>query len=240
MPPAPQLAAALHHGVESSAVRDESDREDSDMFIRNTTDSYQSFRLNDSPISMKPHGTTMITDEQAKDDVFQLLLSRGVVEKCDMEDAKEEPKPEPKPRKQVEVKRQDEQQKDSAVVVKCAATLKNGNPCGGTINVQLAEYDEETPYFCKRHKAEQPRDYEKHEGAWVKKTSAAKKPRTKQELVDKAADTMTNSELEKAIESAEESPEKPKINKRTTTTRKRAKDAENERLADERRAEVAE
>lgn len=151
------------------------------MIIKNVTGSYQSFRLNDVPISMRPYGTAMITDEQAKDDTFKLLVARGVLAEADMDDVEKEPKPESKPRKKVEVKRQNDVQKDSTVVVKCAASLKNGNPCGGTVNVPLEKYDEEVPYFCKRHNSESAADYEKVDGEWKKKTSAIKGKRVVEE-----------------------------------------------------------
>lgn len=151
------------------------------MFIKNKTGSYQGFRLNDKPVKLDPYGVTAISDLQASDDTLQLLLARGVIEKVsksaaqkqfDEEAAKAEEKAE---EKRLEVAVHEETNKNSVMMAQCCAKFKNGEPCGANVSVPVSEYDSDKPYFCGRHKGEDPEEYEKVGGAWVKKAKPAKK-----------------------------------------------------------------
>ena len=170
------------------------------MFIRNKTGSYQGFRLNDKPVKLEPYGVTAISDLQASDDTLQLLLARGVVEKVSQKVAEEQfaadsEKAEQKAEeKRLEVAVHEETNKNSVMMARCAAKFKNGEPCGANVSVPVSEYDADKPYFCGRHKGESAEDYEKVNGAWVKKAKPV-------EAAPKA---------EKKSEGDEKKPEEPK------------------------------
>ena len=178
------------------------------MFIRNETGSYQGFRLNGRPVKLEPHGVTAITEEQAKDDTYQLLKLRGIVsevkdavaheaieEKARREEARaEELKPEVAVHKEAD--------KNSVMMAQCCARQKNGEPCGANVSVPLSEYDAAKPYFCGRHKAEKAEDYEKVDGKWVKHPAKPKPAAKKAE--PKKAEPKSEDKKETAAEKAAE------------------------------------
>ena len=204
------------------------------MFIKNKLASYLNFNLAGKGVSLAPGGITIISDEQAEDDLLKVMIERGNVEEAlPREAAAQEKKAVEKKaaakEKKIPVRKFEEQTSEGTVIVKCAGVYKNGKHCGVNVSVPQAEFDSDTPYFCTRHEGENPDDYEKVDGEWSKKKKPAKRQRTKKvrdELVEEALESLTNVELENAIDSAKESPEEPKFTSKTTakprkkTTRK--------------------
>lgn len=175
------------------------------MFIRNRTGSYQGFRLNNKPVKLGPYGVTAISDLQASDDTLQLLLARNVVEKISQKEAQKEfeevtAKAEEKAEKtKLDVVVREETNKNSVMMAQCCAKQKNGETCAANVSVPVSEYDSDKPYFCGRHKAENPEDYEKVNGGWVKKAKPESKPELEPETKDKQ-DESGDSKGEEGVE----------------------------------------
>ena len=151
------------------------------MFIKNATDSCQSFAACGINVFLKPKGQAgdtiqLDTTAAKKDDIIALLLAKGVIEEIGKTDAvkkieadaiekatkEEEAKPE------VKVIAANANQENDVVIVKCCANKSNGEPCQKNVKVPRLEYDAAKPYFCGTHKNEDQSDYEKVDGEWVK------------------------------------------------------------------------
>lgn len=150
------------------------------MFIKNKTENWQSFSVAGNNIFLAPAGdakdTIALNDDLSDDPILQLLLGRGALEIVQEEVAVE---------RQQEIQAQKEEEKaqepeikvvvvndtkeNDIRLVRCAAVKANGQPCTFNVQVPFHEYDSDRPYFCGRHRKEDPEAYEKVDGEWVKK-----------------------------------------------------------------------
>lgn len=150
------------------------------MFIQNKTENYQSFTVGGSNIFLAPDGdpkdTTAIDDSLIDDPILQLLLNRGTLVRVDVEKAverqeeiKAQQEEEEAQKEEIKVVQVNDTKESDVRLVRCAAIKANGQHCSYNVQVPFYEYDSDTPYFCGRHKKEDPEDYEKVDGEWVKK-----------------------------------------------------------------------
>ena len=150
------------------------------MFIKNKTKTYQSFMLRGKSFKLAPFGTATVTDDEYADGVMKLLLSRKVVEVID-DEAGIEQLNEEKAEAEAKVEEskipvgeslEEAAKKEVATMVQCSAHNKNGNRCASRIKVDADEFDSDRPYFCGKHSGENPDDYEKIDGVFIKKADA--------------------------------------------------------------------
>lgn len=149
------------------------------MFVKNKLSTYLNIKLAGRSVGFPPGGIGVISDEQAEDDYFHILVERGWIEEAQSRQMseqidKEQEKKKEKSEKKIPVQKHEDKVTDGTIVAKCAARYKNGRVCEANVNVPQGEFDSDTPYFCRRHAAENPADYEKVDGAWEKK----RKPET--------------------------------------------------------------
>ena len=150
------------------------------MFIKNKTENWQSFSVGGKNIFLAPEGdakdTIAIGDEFADDPILTLLLGKDVLEKVSTEKAVErqeeiraQKEAEEAQKEEVKVVHVNDTKENDIRLVRCAAIKANGQPCSYNVQVPFHEYDSDVPYFCSRHKKQDPADYEKIDGEWVKK-----------------------------------------------------------------------
>lgn len=166
------------------------------MFIKNKTKTWQSFILNGKSFRMQPFGTLQVSDKEFEDGVMKLLLSRDVVEVLDDEAGVEEINEEAKKAEEkaeeskipVSESLDEKATTEVATMVQCSASNKNGNRCNSKVKVNAEDFDSDRPYFCGRHKNEDPEDYEKIDGVFVKKAGATEASESTDEVVEEAAE----------------------------------------------------
>ena len=184
------------------------------MFIKNKTKTWQSFMLGDDSFRMEPFGTIQIPDKNSDDGVLKLLLSRDVVEILDEDKgveiinekvAEEEAKAQ---ENKIEVigSTEEKAKTELATMVQCSAHNKNGNRCSSKVRVSAAEFDSDRPYFCGKHKNENPEDYEKIDGIFVKKDKPEETERVEEVKEEKVAE-VTEATAKETEEPAEEAKE---------------------------------
>lgn len=167
------------------------------MFAKNVTQSIQSFKVGDRPFMVDPGQTIQLTDTQAKDETIKILLASGRLEEVGARKATkeilqaEEEKKQAKEEKKIAVDtvNSEKDKTDVAHVVQCSAAKADGSRCNSQISIPAKDFDPEKPYFCGRHKNENPDDYQKEDGVFVKKPAPkqekpAEKPAPKQEKKD--------------------------------------------------------
>lgn len=166
------------------------------MFIKNKTKTWQSFMLGDKSFRMQPFGTIQIDDSDFEDGVMKLLLSRDVVEVVDDEKGIEEVNEEAK---KAEAKAEENKipvsesldsksKTEVATMVQCSAHNKNGNRCNSKVKVNTEDFDPDKPYFCGRHANENPAEYEKIDGVFVKVDRQTEEIEEVSESADEKAD----------------------------------------------------
>lgn len=151
------------------------------MFVQNQTPVYQSFQLSDAPRKLSPKGapgdTITVSAEQAKSDIIQVLLTRGVVAEVGKDEAMASIKAEndkneaDAEKRKMEVVNANANPKNQTHVVQCSAVKGDGNVCGANVYVSGEDYVDGEIYFCGRHKHENKDDYKKVDGHWEKKTA---------------------------------------------------------------------
>ena len=152
------------------------------MFIKNMTDNYQSFTVNGSNLFLAPQGdrrdTVALDDEWRDDVILQRLLASGTLAEVGAEEAierqeqiREEIAEEQAQKEEIKVVTVNDTKENDIRLVKCAAVKANGQHCTYNVQVPFHEYDSDKPYFCGRHKKEDPDKYEKVDGEWVRKVA---------------------------------------------------------------------
>lgn len=178
------------------------------MYVQNRTDFNQQFRANGTSFSIKPGATVPMTDDEYKDHPVQFLLARGILVKVDDKDGLQsvveaaeaaEAKAE---EGKMKVVKQSEDTTKQVVMVPCAATKKNGDPCSNNVQVKVEDYDEDSPYFCGTHKKEDAEQYERVDGRWQKKPIVEPDPEPEPE-----PEQEPEAEPEREAESGEEATE---------------------------------
>ena len=159
------------------------------MYIQNTTNRYRCFQVGAYRYNLSPAGqrgcTASVPDNAADDPSFRALLDSGklavvggheVARKVE-EEARDAVREAQESKMQVVDYRRNTTVKN--VVVKCAGTTKAGSRCACNVTVPVDEYDETRPYFCPRHRNEDPANFSKVGGEWVRDEAA-----TAQAVVD--------------------------------------------------------
>ena len=150
------------------------------MYVKNATNINQQFRAAGGKFIIKPGETVSMTDDEIADHSVQLLIARNVLELLDDKVGLDnlvvqaEERQAKADESRLEVNRAGEDTVKRMMVVRCAAQKENGDSCMANVRVDMGSYDENTPYFCPRHQHENPGDYERVNGAWVMKATAAK------------------------------------------------------------------
>lgn len=150
------------------------------MYIKNASENYQSFSVAGSNIFLAPNGdskdTILLDDSLENDPILQLLLGKGVLVNVDKKNAEKRQKEirkqkdeEEAQKEEIKVVQVNDTKENDIRLVKCAAIKANGQPCTFNVQVPFHEYDSDKPYFCSRHKKQNPDDYEKVDGVWTKK-----------------------------------------------------------------------
>lgn len=135
------------------------------MFLKNLTNTYQNFSYNNGANHKQigPGETVTIVNATEEDETIKTLIAQGKVEVVDAPKKKKVAIPNVEV---IDVAEDDEE--EVMTVVHCPAVKKNGEVCNAVVSV--ANGDEDKIHFCGRHKKENPNDYEKVDGKWVKKT----------------------------------------------------------------------
>lgn len=143
------------------------------IVYQNQVNAYQSFVIGKKGFKLNPHGqagdTVKFTKAQEGDEVVKYLIGIGTLKKLDGEQAKVEMAKQEAPSRvvnKVPVVEVEKRSSNNNIAVGCAATLRNGKQCTATISVPENEFNENTPYFCGRHKNEKPEDYKRVDGVW--------------------------------------------------------------------------
>ena len=140
------------------------------MYCKNIKNSYVGYSSNGMRRYIAPNDVAEVEDEEAK-----RLIEHGFFVEVGKEDAKaheEKVAAEVQEKKEsvaIPVEAVQEKKVSNSTVVNCAAVTKSGKPCSGTAVIPFGEYDADTPYFCGRHKGENPEDYERVNGEWARK-----------------------------------------------------------------------
>ena len=146
------------------------------MYIKNNLESYLSLNCCGKNWLLAPSGkrgdTVVIPDTEPfiSDMSLQLMIKQGTVTNLDAEQAEkkmeEVQQVEEKP--VMKVVSANEVKKQQTMILKCAGKTAKGTDCRSNVTVPADEYDETRPYFCGRHAKENPDDYKKIDGKWVK------------------------------------------------------------------------
>lgn len=148
------------------------------MYIKNSTDSALTLTSDKVSVNLAPGKVAYVSDEDAKANVFQRMLSRGAITQVEDEygrtavkDDEDRMTAQREGSKAVVSKRKgiDENQ---IMLVPCGYTDRNGRACGCNVQVRMGALDDSRPYFCSRHQNEDPKDYERVNGRWHKRMSA--------------------------------------------------------------------
>lgn len=149
------------------------------MYVQNVSNFNQQFKASGHSFTLKPGQTVSLTADEYHDHTVQFLLARGilkvlgeeeglenVVQQADEAQAKAD-------ENKMEVVSASANTTNQVIMVQCAAQKKNGERCLVNAKVDVADYDENTPYFCTHHRNEKAEDYERVDGTWVKKAVAS-------------------------------------------------------------------
>lgn len=139
------------------------------MYIRNLTDSYQAFNHDGRRYELAPkmtNGCDMFITDDFKPSIRELLERKAIEIVKEKPEKIEPPKP---PKEKMKVVPADQNVTNQTRLVPCNAIKADGTQCNVNVPVPIEEYDPEKPYFCNRHKRQNPDDYTKVEGKWVKK-----------------------------------------------------------------------
>ena len=181
------------------------------MYVKNVSNTNQQFKAGQTKFMLRPGSTAAMTDEEYGDHTTQLLLRRGVLAALEDEEgldaimAQEDEKKAKAEERKLEVNKIDKDTHKQVVMVRCAATKKDGERCLKEIAVPMAERDDDVPVFCGTHKNEKAEDYEKVEGTWVKKQTPAPEPEPVEE--EQAEPAISEEEIAAALAEAEQEAE---------------------------------
>ena len=144
------------------------------MFVKNVTPWQFTPLVGEKRLSVMPNEVIEV-DDSLRHFLDEVLASGSFVE-VGVDDKKEHDDvvAQAKADKEVEpipVVKVQPANREKTTVVNCAATMKNGKRCSGTVVVNFDEYEADKPYFCGRHKNESANMYERVNGDWAKKQS---------------------------------------------------------------------
>lgn len=149
------------------------------MYIKNATTSALTLTSDRVSVNLAPEKVAYVSDENAKANVFQRMLSRGVIVQVEdeygraaVQDDEDRMTAQREGTKAVAARRKavDENQ---VMLVPCGYSDRNGHVCGCNVQVRMGAMDDSRPYFCSRHQNERPENYERVNGRWQRKISAS-------------------------------------------------------------------
>lgn len=158
-------------------------------YVENTSRFNQQFRAAGTKFLVKPEQTVSMTEAEFDDHPVQFLLARGILKEVGADEgmanvvAQAEAVQAKADEGKLEVNKAGENTVKQVMMAQCAATKRNGERCGNNVSVKMDEYSEDVPYFCGTHRNENPAEYEKKDGSWVKKLVTEPEPAA-EELVE--------------------------------------------------------
>jgi hypothetical protein len=152
------------------------------MFLENLKESYLSVNIAGKDVSFAPNGSVgsvvSVKDEYADDDTLRTLIEREWVKVQGKEEgtkavAEQQEAIEEESKSKTKLVAQADTTEHKTINVQCAAVTGKGDRCSHHVSVPVDEYDKDAPYFCGRHKNENPDDYERVDGDWKRKVGTA-------------------------------------------------------------------
>lgn len=141
------------------------------MYLKNITRSTQGMSVGKTAYVADPGEVIVVPDELASDPTVMKVVARGAFERTSDDEGlkaiarSEEQADKRREEDRMKVMRVKDSMSRNVRMVPCAHQDAKGT-CGCAVSVKYGEYDPDRPYFCSRHKSDDPSMYVREGNGW--------------------------------------------------------------------------